>query len=74
MDDITQMFDNETGVRQGCTLSSYPLFIAIDFAMRRAMADPSFGIKWRQQRLADLDFADYISVLIPHASRHADDN
>ena len=43
--------------------STLSLPITFDFVMAKAMDDDSFGIEWGQKRLADLDFADAISVI-----------
>ena len=58
-----EMFDIETGVRQGCILSPFLFLIFIDVIMTKAMDDASFGIEWGQNRLANLDFADDISAI-----------
>ena len=59
----TEMCDIKTGVRQGCILSTFLFLININFIMTKAMDNASFGIERGQKRLADLDFADYISAI-----------
>ncbi len=56
----TDIFAIETGVRQGCILSSFLFMVALDFVMRKAMAMPNAGIDWDG---SDLDFADDIALL-----------
>jgi len=57
------MFDIMTGVRQGSVLSPFLFVLSIDFAMRKTMTNPVYGIKWKHDRLTDLDFADDIALL-----------
>jgi len=57
------MFSILTGVRQGCILSPFLFLIVIDFVLRKTTEGHDFGIMWRQKKLADLDFADYLALL-----------
>ena len=45
--------------------SPFLFLLIIEFIMTitNAMDDVSFGVEWGQKRLADLEFADYISAL-----------
>jgi len=52
-----------TAVWQGYVLPPF-LFLITDFIMRKSMNNPVFGIKWKHDRLTDLDFADGIALLI----------
>lgn len=60
----TDLFAITTGVRQGCVLSPFLFIIVIDYMMRQAMDTAEPGISWGQtRRLADLDFADDITLI-----------
>ena len=72
-DGETELFDITAGVLQGDTLAPFLFVIVLDYAMRKAMAgredELGFTITPRKSRrhpkevLADLDFADDISLL-----------
>ena len=73
-DGETELFDITAGVLQGDTLAPFLFVIVLDYAMRKAMADGKeeelgFTITPRRSRrhpketIADLDFADDISLL-----------
>ena len=65
---LTEPFFVQTGVRQGCLLSTTIFLIAIDWVMRKATKDKRMGILWTlTKQLEDLDFADDISL---RAHRH----
>ena len=59
----THMFNIVSGVRQGCILSPFLFLIVIDYIMKKSMTDASFGIRWKQNLLTDLDFADDLALL-----------
>jgi hypothetical protein len=46
----TEYFDIETGVRQGCILSSFLFLIAIDFIMKTAVDTTNIGLQWNKRR------------------------
>ena len=58
----TDKFDIMTGVSK-VAFPPFLFLITFDFVMTKAMDDASFGIEWGQKRLADLEFADDISVI-----------
>ncbi|RUS87436.1 hypothetical protein EGW08_004811 [Elysia chlorotica] len=61
---LTEPFNVQTGVRQGCLLSPTIFLIVIDWVMRQATKNQRTGIQWTLMRqLEDLDFADDISLL-----------
>ncbi|RUS88821.1 hypothetical protein EGW08_003451 [Elysia chlorotica] len=61
---LTESFNVQTGVRQGCLLSPTIFLIVIDWVMRQATKNQRTGIQWTLMRqLEDLDFADDISLL-----------
>ena len=73
-DGETQQFNISAGVLQGDTLAPFLFIIVLDYAMRQAMADgkeeelgftitPRRSSRHPKEALADLDFADDISLL-----------
>ena len=53
----------ETGVSQGCVMSSVLFNIAIDWVLRRTVEDQRRGIRWTPfPTLDDLDFADDVAL------------
>ena len=59
---LTQPFNIDTGVRQGCVLSPLLFSLVIDYKMRKL--DPKeYGIEINNRRLYDLDFADDIALI-----------
>ena len=52
----------ETGVRQWCFMSPSLFVVLINFIVSKKMNGPNFGIKWINNTLADLDFADDIAL------------
>jgi hypothetical protein len=61
---LTEAFEVETGVRQGCLLSPIIFLIAIDWVMKTATANSNTGIQWTPfKQLEDLDFADDLALL-----------
>ena len=60
----SEWFTVESGVRQGCIMSSILFLMAIDWVMRKTTADRPRGIQWTLfSQLEDLDFADDLAVL-----------
>ncbi|XP_013400983.1 uncharacterized protein LOC106166864 [Lingula anatina] len=63
-------FKVQTGVRQGCVLSSILFNLAIDWVMRCTTEDTSRGIRWTlYSTLEDLDFEDDLALL-SHTHQH----
>ncbi|XP_074841593.1 uncharacterized protein LOC142008310 [Carettochelys insculpta] len=61
---MTDFFNIDSGVRQGCILSPFLFLLVVDFIVRKAMNDAHLGILWKdQRRLTDLDFVDDIALL-----------
>ena len=60
---LTELFNVQTGVRQGCLLSPTIFLIVVDWVMKQSTAGKK-GIQWTFiKQLEDLDFADDISLL-----------
>ena len=69
----SELFNIETGARQGCILSIFPFLLVIDFILKNAIDNTQNGIQWyNQQHLADLDFVDDI-VLIAKTFKELED-
>ena len=61
---LTQPFNVETGVRQGCLLSPMIFLMVVDWIMREATKDNNTGLQWTFTKyLEDLDFADDLCLL-----------
>jgi hypothetical protein len=61
---LTDAFQVQTGVRQGCLLSPFLFLLAIDWVMTSSTAHKQTGIQWTLwQQLEDLDFADDLALL-----------
>ena len=61
---LTEEFDIKTGVKQGCILSQFLFYLAIDWIMKRTDIVIKGGIIWTfTESLGDLVFADDISLL-----------
>ena len=59
------MFQVETGVGQGCVMSTILFNMSIDWVMGRTTSNKRRGIKWKINTiLKDLDFADDIAILL----------
>ena len=64
--DMSESFNVQTGVRQGCLLSPFVFLLAIDWVMRETTEEERNGIQWTLfDHLDDLDFADDL-VLLSH--------
>ena len=61
---FTDFFEVKTGVQQGDIPSPFFSIFTMDYIMGRAMDNPHFGIRWRDARLTDLDFADDLALLV----------
>ncbi|OOY74536.1 reverse transcriptase domain-containing protein, partial [Solemya velum gill symbiont] len=68
---LTDPFQVQTGVRQGCLLSPTIFLMVVDWIMRQSTANQKTGIQWTfTKHLEDLNFADDISLL-SHRQQHA---
>ena len=62
--DMSESFNVQTGVRQGCLLSPFLFLLAIDWVMRETTKGERNGIQWTLfDQLDDLDFADDLALL-----------
>ena len=60
---LTEPFDIQTGVRQGCMLSPMIFLVVVDWIMKETTKNNNTGIQWTfTQFLEDLDFADDICL------------
>ena len=67
---LTDTFQVQTGVRQGCLLSPTIFLLVVDWIMKQTTTNRKTGIQWTfTKQLEDLDFADDISLL---SHRHQD--
>lgn len=61
---LTEPFEVNSGVKQGCILSPTIFLITMDLVMREAMFGAKTGLQWKlMQYLEDLDFADDVCVI-----------
>ena len=61
---LTEPFNIQTGVRQGCMLSPMIFLIVVDWILRQTTTNSKTGIQWTfTKSLEDLDFADDICLL-----------
>ena len=61
---LTESFSIESGVRQGCLLSSFLFLLAVDWIMKETTTGLRNGIQWSLvEQLEDLDFADDLALL-----------
>ncbi len=62
--DLSEWFPVQSGVRQGCIISSILFLVTIDWITTNTTADRSQGIQWTLfSQLEDLDFADDLALL-----------
>ena len=67
---LTDTFQVQTSVRQGCLLLPTIFLLLVDWIMKQATSDKKTGMQWTfTKQLEDLDFADDISLL---SHRHQD--
>lgn len=60
---LSEFFDIQSGVKQGCVLSPFLFGIVMDWVLKTSMSDVG-GLDWVEgDRLSDLDFADDIVLL-----------
>ncbi|CAM5131961.1 unnamed protein product [Natator depressus] len=64
---LSKPFSIKTGIRQGCILSPFLFMIAIDYGLKQCDSD-TYGLKWNNSRLFDLDFADNIILISEDAN------
>ena len=70
---LSEPFQVQTGVRQGCLLSPTIFLLVVDWIMRRSTHNKKTGIQWTfTSQLEDLDFADDI-CLLSHRLQDAQD-
>lgn len=61
---LSQDFETETGVKQGCVLSPILFTLVLDEVMKTAISNKKGGIPWKlMEKLEDLDFADDICLI-----------
>ena len=61
---LSDPFDINTGVRQGCLLSPFLFILIIDWIMKETTKGRRNGLQWTLwQQLDDLDFADDIALI-----------
>lgn len=61
---LSESFEVNTGVRQGCLLSPFLFLLAIDYIMKNVTEGHRNGIQWTLwKQLDDLDFADDLALL-----------
>ena len=61
---LTESFQVQTGVRQGCLLSPFMFLVAIDWIMKTTTKNRRNGIQWTLwSQLDDMDFADDLALL-----------
>ncbi|KAL8614297.1 hypothetical protein ACOMHN_007635 [Nucella lapillus] len=69
---LTDPFQVQTGVRQGCLLSPTIFLMVVDWIMRQSTAGQKTGIQWTfTKQLKDLEFADDITYLLSHRQQNA---
>ena len=61
---LSESFEEETGVQQGCRLSPFFFLLVIDWSMKTTTTGRYNGIQWTLwTQLDDLDFADDLALL-----------
>ena len=70
---LSEPFEMNTGVRQGCLLSAMIFIMVVDWIMREVESQGKTGIQWTlTTQLHDLDFKDDIIMSsIPESTTHA---
>ena len=54
----------ESGVKQGCGMSSFLFLLVLDWVMRNSVEGKNTGLRWKfMSKLEDLDYADDIALL-----------
>ncbi|CAM5131843.1 unnamed protein product [Natator depressus] len=64
---LSKLFSIKTGVRQGYVLSPFLFMLVIDYVLKQCDSS-TYGLKWNNSRLSDLDFADDISLISEDAN------
>ncbi|CAM5100282.1 unnamed protein product [Eretmochelys imbricata] len=59
---LSKLFSIKTGVRQGYVLSPFLFMLVIDYVLKQCDSS-TYGLKWNNSRLSDLDFADDIALI-----------
>lgn len=70
---MSESFEVKTGVRQGCLLSTFLFFLAMDWIMRTNTTVRNNGIQWTlQTQLDDLHFDNALALLSHNHSQMLD--
>ena len=59
----SQFFQITTGVRQGCAVAPELFNVIIDYVMTNTTSRLSFGLKFGDHTITDVDFADDLAIL-----------
>ena len=60
---LSDPFNINTGVRQGCILSPFLFSLVIDYGLRMSSKSKDYGVTFDDAKLFDLDFADDIALM-----------